>query len=364
MKTRAAVVSEKAGRFEVGEIELDEPRDDEVLVRVVGVGVCHTDLVCRDQLYPVRFPAVFGHEGSGIVERVGARVTKVAPGDHVVMSYRACGQCAACRRGDPSHCANVFGCNFGGTRADGSATIRFAGSPIFSNFFNQSSFSAYALANESNTVRVARDVPLELLGPLGCGIQSGAGAVINALKPAAGSSIAVFGCGSVGLAAIMAAKAVGCTTIVAIDLHRDRLTLAGELGATHALDPAQGDVVAEIQRIGSGGADYSLECTGLPAVFRQAVDCLGIPGTCGLVGAAPLGTEVTLDMNSIFFGRTVLGIIEGQSVPDVFIPKLVDLYGQGRLPLEKIVRFYPLDEIDEAVRDAESGRVVKAILRP
>ena len=362
MRTKAAIVSEKSGNFQVSDVELAELRDDEVLVRVVGVGVCHTDLVCRDQLYPVSFPAVFGHEGSGVVEKIGARVSKVQPGDHVVMTYRACGRCPACLRGDPTHCANIFGCNFGGVRHDGSATVHHHGIPIFGNFFNQSSFAAYALANEANTVKVATDVPLELLGPLGCGVQTGAGAVFNTLKPSAGSAIAIFGCGSVGLSAVMAANAVGCTTIIAVDPHEGRRRLAAELGATNLYDPTKCDVVADIQKL--GGVDYSLECTGIPAVFRQAVDSLAVPGVCGLVGASPLGTEVTLDMNSIMFGRTVVGIIEGQSVPDLFIPKLVDLYRQGRLPLEKIITFYPLDEIDRAVSDSESGRVVKAVLRP
>lgn len=229
-------------------------------------------------------------------------------------------------------------------------------------FFNQSSFAAYALANEVNTVRVPKDVPLELLGPLGCGVQTGAGAVINALKPAAGSSIAVFGCGSVGLAAVMAAAAMGCTSIIAIDLNQERLDLARDLGATLALDPRECQVVEEMQKL--GGVDFSLECTGIPAVFRQAVDCLAVPGVCGLVGAAPLGTEVTLDMNNIMFGRTVTGIIEGQAVPDIFIPRLIDLYRQGRLPLEKFIRYYGLDDINQAVGDSENGRVVKAVVRP
>ena len=284
------------------------------------------------------------------------------PGDHVVLTFRACGLCTACKRGDPTHCPAIFGCNFGGTRADGSATVHQHGVPIFGNFFGQSSFAAYALANEANTVKVPKDAPIELLGPLGCGIQTGAGAVLNTFKPDACSSIAVFGCGSVGLSAIMAAHAVGCTTIIAVDINPARLELARELGATHAFDPTTCNVVDEIQKL--GGADFSLECTALPAVFRQAVDCLAVPGVCGLVGAAPMGTEVTFDMNAIMFGRSIVGIIEGQSVPDHFIPKLVKLYQQGRLPLEKIVRFYALDEIDQAVRDSESGKVVKAILRP
>jgi len=362
MKTRAAVVSGKSGRFEIMDIELADPRDDEVLVRIVGVGVCHTDLICRDQMYPVRFPAVFGHEGSGVVERVGARVSKVQPGDHVVLSFRSCGRCRSCRRGDPTHCPDIFGCNFGGTRPDGSPTVHLHGTPIFGSFFSQSSFAAWALAHESNTVKVPKDAPLELLGPLGCGVQTGAGAVLNTFKPPVGSSLAIFGCGSVGLAALMAASAVGCTRIIAVDINAARLDLAREIGATHAFDPRRCNVVEEIQRL--GGADFSLECTANPAVFRQALDCLAVPGVCGLVGAAPMGTEVTFDMNAIFFGRTVLGIVEGQSVPDDFIPRLVELHASGRLPLEKIVRFYALDEIDQAVRDTESGRVVKAVLRP
>lgn len=360
MRTRAALITEKSGSFRIDEVVLAEPREDEVLVRVAGVGVCHTDLVCRDALYPVRFPAVFGHEGSGVVQKVGAAVTSLRPGDHVVMSYRACGRCPACQNGDLSHCAGIFECNFGGTRADGSATLHHAGAPIFGNFFNQSSFAAYALANEANTVKIRDDVPLALMGPLGCGVQTGAGAVINGLKPPAGSSIAVYGCGAVGLSAVMAAAAVGCTTIVAVEPNAGRRALARDLGATHDIDPGHVDPVAHIQQL--GGMDFSLECTGLPAVFRQAVDSLTVPGVCAVAGAAPLGTEVTLDMNSIMFGRTVMGIIEGQAVPKNFIPKLIELYRQGRLPLEKIVRFYAFDEINQAVSDSESGEVVKAIL--
>jgi aryl-alcohol dehydrogenase len=360
MKIRAAVVAAKSGTFEIGEVDLAELRGDEVLVRVAGVGVCHTDLICRDQMYPVRFPAVFGHEGSGIVEKVGDGVTTLKPGDHVVMSYRACGTCRACRNGDLPHCATIFEQNFRGVRADGSPTITRKGIPLFGNFFNQSSFAAFAIATEANTVKVADDVPLELLGPLGCGFQTGAGAVINALKPPAGSSIAIFGCGSVGLSALMAAAAVGCTAIVAVDPLEPRRKLALELGATLALDPRQADPVAEIQKL--GGMDFSLECTAIPAVFRQAVDCLTVPGVCAVAGASPLGTEVTFDMNSIMFGRTVMGIVEGQAVPKNFIPALIDLYRRGRFPIDRITRYYPFDEINRAVSDSESGRVVKAVL--
>jgi aryl-alcohol dehydrogenase len=174
----------------------------------------------------------------------------------------------------------------------------------------------------------------------------------------------VFGAGSVGLSAIMAARLCGCATIVAVDVKPARLEMAKELGATHAIDPTSADPLEEIKRITGIGADFSLETTALPAVFRQAVDCLAMRGVCGLIGAAPLGTEASFDMNTILFGRTIRGIIEGDSVPDVFIPNLVDLFMQGRFPLDRLVRFYGLDEINTAAEDSLAGTVVKPILRP
>lgn len=360
----AAVIRETSGKFQVEELALGEPRADEVLVRIAGVGVCHTDLSCRDQMYPVPLPAVLGHEGAGVVEAVGKAVTKVKPGDHVVLSYRSCGECRNCQRDEPSHCLKIFECNFSGARDDGSITLHKEGVPVHGNFFGQSSFATYALATEANTVKVADDVPLELLGPLGCGVQTGAGAVINSLAPEPGSSIAVFGCGSVGLSAVMAAAVVDCRSIIAIDPVAERLELAKSLGATDIIDPTEGDPVARIVELTQGGADYSLECTALPAVFRQAVDSLCVTGVCGLVGAAPMGTEVSLDMNSIMFGRTVKGIIEGDSIPDQFIPQMVDLYRRGRFPIDKLVTFYSLEEINNAVADSEQGKVVKAVLIP
>ncbi len=203
------------------------------------------------------------------------------------------------------------------------------------------------------------------MGPLGCGIQTGAGAVINALKPEAGSSIAIFGAGSVGLAAVMAAKVVGCTTIIAIDLNDSRLDLARQFGATHTIHAGTQDVIASIQAANGGdGVQYSLECTGIPQVVRQAVDSLRLTGTCGIIGVSPLGTEISLDMNGILFGRTVRGIIEGDSVPDIFIPQLVELWRQGRFPFDQLIKTYDLADIETAVHESESGAVLKAVLLP
>lgn len=362
----AAVVREKSGPFTIETVDLEDPRDDEVLVRIVGVGMCHTDLVVRDQYFPTPLPAILGHEGSGVVEKVGDKVTKVAVGDHVVLTFASCGSCANCQRGLYGYCPDLYGRNFTGARPDGtSPCCDSRGERLSAYFFGQSSFAEYAIATQRNVVRIARDVPLELMGPLGCGIQTGAGAVMNALKPQAGSSIAVFGAGSVGLAAIMAARVVGCTTIVAVDLNDDRLALARELGATHLVNGGREDAVAAIQSATGGeGVQYSLEATGLPKVVRQAVDCLRLTGVCGIIGVAPLGTEISLDMNGLLFGRTVRGIIEGDSVPDIFIPQLVELWRQGRFPFDRLIQFFPMSEIDAAAHASERGEVLKAVLRP
>jgi aryl-alcohol dehydrogenase len=365
MQITAAVVREKGQPFAIEALELEEPRADEVLVRVVGAGVCHTDLIVRDQWYPVPLPAVLGHEGAGVVERVGEGVTKVRPGDHVVLTYMSCGTCVNCKRGKPTYCLDLYNQNFGGSRADKSTSLRKDGQAVHSHFFHQSSFATHALASERNVVKVREDVPLELLGPLGCGIQTGAGGVLNSLHPIAGTSIAVFGTGSVGMSAIMAARVAGCATIIGVDVKPNRLELARELGATHTIDAgATPNVVEEIQKLTGGGADYAVETTASPKVFRQAVDSLTLLGVCGLIGAAALGTEVTLDMNSILFGRIVRGIVEGDSVPDIFIPRLIELYAQGRFPFDRLLQEYPLDRINQASADSEQGRVFKPVLRP
>src|ERR671916_1522434 len=365
MKATAAVVWEKERPFSMEEVEVEEPRAGEVLVRIVGVGGCHTDRIVRDQWYPVPLPAVLGHEGSGVVERVGPGVEKVGPGDPVVLSFDHCGHCANCLSGKPAYCATFFERNFGGGRMDGSTALGKDGRTVHSHFFGQSSFATYALASQNSVVKVPEDAPLESLGPLGCGVQTGAGAVLNSLRPEPGSSIAVFGTGAVGMSAIMAAVAAGCTTIIGIDVRSNRLDLCErELGATHTINSAQRDAVEEIGGITGSGVAYSLDTTGVPQVFRQAVESLAPLGMCGIVGAPPIGTEAALDMNNIMIpGRTIRGIIEGDSVPDVFIPQLVDLQQQGRFPFDRLVKFYDLDEINRAAKEAEEGSTLKPVLR-
>jgi aryl-alcohol dehydrogenase len=358
------VVRNKGGPFTIEKLRMGEPRDDEVLVRIVATGMCHTDMIVRDQMYPVPQPIVLGHEGAGIVEKVGPDVTKVKPGDHVVLSFMSCGACRQCIQGRPNNCENFNAHNFSGGRADGSRSLEDDSGLIHDHFFGQSSFSTFALANERNVVKVPKEAPLELLGPLGCGIQTGAGAVMNALKVGHGTSFAAFGSGAVGLAAIMAARAVGATTIIAVDVVPSRLKLAKELGATHAVNARETDPVAAIKEITGGGVQFALETTGLPPVVRQAVDALGVRGTLGIVGAAPPATDIKIDITDFMqMAKTIYGIIEGDSVPDVFIPQLIDLHLQGRFPFDKLVKFYPFERINEAAQDSERGLTIKPIIQ-
>lgn len=362
---RAAVAREpgKPLQFETGTLEA--PRDNEVLVHMVATGVCHTDMVIRDQQYKTPLPMILGHEGAGIVEQVGRNVTTVAPGDHVVMTYMYCGLCAPCATGHPAHCANMGPLNFGGGRLDGSSSAcTHDGGELHDHFFGQSSFATHAIASELNVVKVDKDVQLELLGPLGCGIQTGAGAVLNAMKVHAGSSFAAFGTGAVGLAAIMAARVAGATKIIAVDVNPARLELALELGATHAVNSRETDPVAEVRRLTGGGADFTLECSGRAAVLRQAIDSVGLLGTCGIVGATPEGTEASFNVNDVMIpGRRIMGIVQGDVVSRTFIPELIELYRQGRFPFDRLVKFYPFDEVNQAMEDSEKGVTIKPILR-
>jgi aryl-alcohol dehydrogenase len=364
MEIKAAIILETSGAFHIEPLELDEPNDDEVLVRVVAVGICHTDLAGRDGHLPIPPPpSVFGHEGAGIVEKVGARVKKVKPGDHVVMAWDYCGECSACKQGKVLYCLNFFEHNFHGARPDDTLTLHKDGQAVHGSFFSQSSFANFALANERNVVKVPQDVALGILAPMGCGVMTGAGAVMNSLQPRPGASIAIFGVGNVGMSAVLAAVVCGCTTVIAVDVHEDRLELARKLGATHTVNAREVNPVEAVINITQGGAEFSLECVGNPKVLRQAVDVLPRLGVCGLTGVVPPFTEVSLNMDLIMNGRTVKGILGGDAVPDLFIPKLIELYRQGRFPFDQLITFYPFDEINQAVQAMESGRVMKPVLQ-
>ena len=364
MQIKAAVVRERSGPFVIETLDLCAPRPDELIVRVVASGMCQTDLHGRDGYYASPYPGVYGHEGAGIVHAVGEAVVSFAPGDHVVMSFPWCGQCGNCVQHRHSYCAHAFDLKMNGTRADGSTLLSQNGAPVFSAFFQQSSFGTFALTQERYAVKVREDVPLELLGPLACSGQTGAGAVLNVMKPQPGESFAVFGVGAVGLSALMAAKIAGCDPIVAVDVHDWRLALAGDLGATHTINHnACANAVGEIRKLSGDGVRYALETSAVPAVFREAIECLMPAGTCVLLGSARRGSEVSFEMPFLQQGRTVRGVVQGDSVPQEFIPKLVDLIMAGKFPIERMIKFYDFADINLAAKESSAGIAIKPVLR-
>lgn len=364
MKITAAVVYERSAPFSVEQVDLCDPRDDELLVEVVASGMCATDLHGRDAYYPTRFPKVFGHEGAGIVRATGKAVRQFKTGDHVVMAYPWCGECPNCRTQRQSYCLNAFPLKMDGTRADGSTLHSKEGKPVYSAFFQQSSFGNFTIANERFAVKVRDDAPLEQICALACGGQTGAGAVLNVMKPRPGDSFAVFGVGAVGLSGLLAAKISGCDPIVAVDVHEHRLALAREFGATHTIDhTGRTDVVEEIRKLTGLGVRFSLETSALPAVFREAVDCLMPAGTCVLLGSARAGTEATFETPFLQNGRTVRGVIQGDSVPKEFIPQLADFIMAGKFPVERMITFYDFADINRAAAESAAGRTIKPVLR-
>ncbi|MGW4869870.1 NAD(P)-dependent alcohol dehydrogenase [Streptomyces chartreusis] len=362
--TRAAVVESGGAPFTLSDVELDEPGPHEAVVRMVATGLCHTDLGVASGALPFPLPGVLGHEGAGVVEAVGAAVTGVAPGDHVVLSFTSCGGCRDCRGGHPAYCATWLPLNLiGGRRADGTGTISRAGEDLGGHFFGQSSFAERALVDERSLVKVDPEVPLASIAPLGCGVQTGVGAVWNVLKPVTGSTVVVLGAGAVGLSAVMAAALTPATDIVAVDQVAERLSLARELGATHTIDATGTDLAAALADITGGrGADGVVETTGNVGVLRRGVDALAARGTLVVVGAPPFGTEVALDVNGLLGGKRVVGLTLGDAETQTFIPALVRLVKEGRLPLHRLISTYPFTDIDRAVRDMGAGKAIKPVL--
>ena len=361
MKIRADVFRDESLNPSIEEVELTGPQSDEVLVRITATGVCHTDLKTAGPGGRSPRPVVLGHEGAGVVEEVGPDVTQLLPGDHVVMSFNSCGHCPSCLDAEPAYCydADHFSC----TRGDGEFYLSANGVPVHGDFFNQSSFATHAIGKERGVVKVKKDAPLELLGPLGCGVQTGAGAVFNVFKMKPGQTLAVFGTGALGLSAVMAARIAGAARIVAIDLHPHRLQLGAELGAHEVIEVGNDPFAARVLKSLPNGFDFALDTTGAAPVMRQAIEVLAPRGTFGFVTAPHDGSELSLSMRPLMKGRKVVGIMEGNSNPNVFIPRLVDFFMRDQFPFDRLVRFYPFEEIKQAFRDSEAGTAIKPILR-
>lgn len=363
MKARAAVLRGGRDPFTIEELAVSEPQAGEVAVRMVATGMCHTDILVRE-LPPEFFmgPQVYGHEGAGVVESIGEGVSHVAAGDHVVLSFNNCDDCPACNQGRLPYCFNFQIANTAGGRADGtSAFTDSKGDRVGSHYFGQSSFASHTIAAANSVVRVDSSFDLARLGPLGCGVQTGAGAVFNTLGVEAGSSLVVAGAGALGLSAIMAAKVADAGIIIAIDRHESRLELATKYGATHVLTGDTTEMTAAIIEATGGGADYAFDATGAAPVVRAVVNGLNNIGTCALAGVG-FG-ELVIDYMTMIGGRTVTGVMEGDSTPSEFIPRLAQLNASGAFPFHELIVDFPLDQINAAEAASANGSVVKPVIR-
>ena len=358
MKITAAVSRGATDAPALEQLELEEPRAGEMRIRLVATGICHTDL----HEHPGRHsphPIVLGHEGAGVVEKLGEGVTGFAVGDHVILSGNSCGQCPSCLANRPTYCDLAMPLCFGGQRLDGSTSLE--GGAVHSHFFGQSSFATHCLVPQRTAVKMDKDLPLEKLGPLGCGVVTGAGAVIEALKVGYGDTIAVFGTGGVGLSAVMAARLVGARRIVAVDINRERLELARELGATDCIQADEDGVAEKVRAVTGRGVDFTFNTTTVPEVHSMALEVLAMNGTAGFV-AAPRGEWAPKMFAMLAGGRQLRGILGGDAHPGLFLPKLVDYWRQGRFPFDRLLTFYPFAEIDRAFADAHSGKAIKPVL--
>ncbi len=359
----AAVLHELSAPFRLETLSLEDPGDDEILVRIISAGICHTDIKVSKGYAGVPLPVVLGHEGAGIVEKTGKGVMTLVPGDHVLLTFDSCGSCSQCSTDHPAYCDNGQTLSFSCLGRHRISPLTLNSKPVFGNFFGQSSFASHVISNERNTVKVGDEFPLEKLGPLGCGFQTGAGAILNVLQPSSAQSLAIFGAGNVGLSAVMAAVIAGLDPIIVVDNNVGRLAMAQKLGASHGIDAGnEADIVAQIHRItGNVGVNYSLDTTNSPALVRQAFEALANRGSCIHSGGG--GKDLSFPGSHLLHGRSVQGVIQGDSNPRVFIPQLLNYYRDGLFPFDQLLSFYPLAEINRAVAEMSAGQVIKPVLQ-
>ncbi|KAK9894435.1 GroES-like protein [Cystobasidium minutum MCA 4210] len=365
--TEAFVLEQVNSDFKLETVELDDPQDEEVLVEVVACGLCHTDLLIANGAFPSPFPNIVGHEGSGKVIKVGKSVTRVKEGDSVLLSFSYDQKCKTCKAGHPAACKTWTELNFGRIRPDGSNTsATLNGKRIHGTFFGQSTFGKHALVVESSVTKVPDDTDLVLMSPLGCGMQTGSGAVLNVLKPEnpSESSIVVFGAGAVGMAAVFGAAYAKIKTIIVVDIVENRLELAKTLGATHSINGKSSDVVKQIQDLTDGGCDYVVEATGAAPCIKAGWEALGPFGKMVQLGTPGPGPTNNIPIHeAVCLTKTYYGVSEGDSNPPEYIPKLVHMYKEGKFPLDKISKVYSYKDMEEAIHAMHDGTVIKPIIQ-
>jgi aryl-alcohol dehydrogenase len=360
MKIKAAIVWETAKPFSIEEVDLEGPGNNEVLIRNIATGICHTDVAAQTQAIPVPLPAVLGHEGSGIVEETGKYVTGLERGDHVIVSYSFCGECPFCIAGRYTLCDQLERLNFGGRMRDGSTRLSKDGKPL-SVFFGQSSFAAYSVVNRLSVVKIDPDIDLAMAAPLGCGIQAGAGVILNCFKPGFGTSLAVFGCGAVGMSAIMAGRLAGCSRVIAVGGNAKSLELALQMGATDTVNQREvSDIPAAIRDSTKGGADFAFDSSGVTGMIKTALKSLRAGGTFCTAGGPP--NHETLSFGDLQ-GARIISANGGDAISRIFIPQMLDYYKMGRFPFDRMITYYDFADINKAAEESGAGKVIKAVCR-
>ncbi|HZP46572.1 MAG TPA: Zn-dependent alcohol dehydrogenase [Candidatus Binataceae bacterium] len=357
---KAAILRELHQPLSIEEVAIDQPGPHEVLVRTVAVGVCHSDLHVVHGTLPTRMPAILGHEPAGVVEAVGSAVSGLAPGDHVIACTSIyCGHCTQCRLGRPHLCTDRTDCQ---RRRDEPPRLSLKGARV-TQFADLAAFAEQMLLHERAVLKIAEDIPLDRAALLGCAVTTGVGAALNTAQVAPGSSVAVFGCGGVGISVIQGARIAGARQIIAVDIRDNKLESAKHFGATAVLNGTSGDTVREIKRLSNGGVDYSFDAIGNPKVLEQCIYALAPRGLATLVGAIQPDLKVEFAAGHLFVEKRVQGCYMGSNRFHLDMPKYLDLYRQGRLNLDDMIsRRRPLDEVNEAFRDMEAGEVTRTVL--
>ncbi len=356
---KAAVFHGPNEPLTIEQVEIDKPMAREIVVKTAASGVCHSDLHFVDGLYPARAPAILGHEAAGVVEEVGELVTYVKPGDHVISCLSVfCGHCDQCLSGRPALCSNPE------TRRgpNDPPKLTMNGQPV-NQMFNISSYAEKMLLHENAVVKIRPDFPFDRAALIGCGVMTGVGAALNTAKVEPGSTVAVFGCGGVGLAAVQGARLAGARMIIAVDVFENKLATAKEMGATHVVDASSRDPVQAIREMTGGGVDYSFEAIGSAKVAEQCFDAIGRGGTATVIGMIPVGHKVELTGSAFLGEKKIQGSTMGSNRFRVDMPRYIELNLQGRLKLDEMIsRRGKLEDVNDAFRAMKAGEVARTVL--
>ena len=362
---KAAICYEAGAPLKVEEVTLDEPQVNEVLVKLMASGVCHSDLHFMKGEMFCAMPVVVGHEGAGIVEKVGPGVTTVQPGDHVIMMVSfSCGKCRFCIEGRPTMCVENMAIMAGSVLPISGATRLRKGDQALHHLFGLATFAEYTVVHERSCVKIRDDAPLDKVCLLGCGVATGIGAAINTAGVRPGESIVIWGAGGVGLSAVMGAKLAGAGKIIAVASNDKKLALAKEFGADLVVNYKQDDPVAKVMELTGGGADYAIETAGNAEVIQQAYASIHNGGKCVVAGMAALGTAVSIQSYEFLLGKAITGTVQGDIRAQVDIPRYVDMFMDGKLPFDKMIsKTYSLDQVNDAFNALEKGEVIRSVVK-